>query len=147
MFKKFMLYALIGVIGVQPYMVDAGVSLDAAPEVVQTVISEGEKIIVPLASAMWNLGDACVNGVVAGGRILWVTTKLGVKCVCILSEGCVYLAEFSATNPQFVSGVAVGAGAACLIFKYLKWQKKQGLNDAAYTVRTGNRIIDGRFPV
>ena len=160
MFKKFMLYALIGVIGVQPCMQAADVArtaqavsdcvnpcIDTAIEAGHIVASEGKKVIVPLASALFNIGDACVNGVRAGGHILWVTTKLGAKCIYVLSEGCVHLIRFSADHPQFVTGVAVGAGAAYLINKYNKWQAKQYKQQTARDIRETARLIKGQPPL
>jgi len=142
MFKKCMLYTCIGLIGLQPCAQAYAQSgyYDAVAETVEIVISEGEKIVVPLTSAIVNIGDACVNGVIAGGRILWVTTKLGAKCAYVLSEGCLYLARFSGEHPQFVTGLAVGVGAAYIISE---WKRRE----ANYYRQNRDREIRGTVRV
>ncbi len=156
-----MFYTLIGVAGVQPCMqaddtitMGAQAAADiagpylqvgekAVGSVVQTVISEGKEVVVPLGSAMFNLGNACIKGVLAGGRILWVTTKLGAKCLYVLSEGCMHLIRFSANHPQFVTGVAVGVVATYSYDQYNKRQAKQYRQKAANEIRDVAKLIKG----
>ena len=167
MIKKLMFYTLIGVVGVQPCMQAADMPMsaqaaavmamnaqaaadiagpyrEAVGSVVQTVISEGKEVFVPLGSAMFNLGNACIKGVLAGGRILWVTTKLGAKCLYVLSEGCMHLIRFSANHPQFVTGVAVGVVATYSYDQYNKRQAKQYRQKAANEIRDVAKLIRGQ---
>lgn len=137
MVKKCMLYALVGLLGMQPYMIHAAgeaAAVQAAANVgyvatafaaIKTVAGEGKKVVQPLGSTAVNLLRAGKNVALAGGHICLLTAKLGVNCIIAFSKVCEGVSEFVVDHPGPAAGFLMGLAVYYAAQKCSDWSRKK----------------------